>query len=189
MKRIAIISLVMTGGCLNGCTFSGKFNNPQEALGLANYKHPPGLEFKKSILGEGFTVTSEGEASCEQLDYVPVDKSVHIKGLRISSNPTALVKQLGDNAVGIKDQYAIYAATHAHESDNQTQEVLAGIQAGADIAKAFAPILAAAGGSAGGIPGTVKSGMLSGLLGGGIDPVMVKGLMSTLIGMQGKPTP
>src|SRR6185295_5058992 len=99
MKRfISILFLASLGGC----TFGGKLNNPQEALGLPNYGKPPAIRVHKGVFSANAEVSTDVDTSADAVVFDPNTGSFQIIKGKFTSNVSPLVKQLGENAVGIK---------------------------------------------------------------------------------------
>lgn len=182
MRITASLMALILGGCLGSCTFGGSLKTPQEALGFPNYGKPPGVRIQKSCFGAKAEVSSDAAAKLQKLTLNPETGQFELDGLDVSTNVTPLVTQLGANATAIKDQYAVYTAAHTKEAELQAQEVAAGLQAGADIAKAIAPLLTAPASPA------KSAGLLAGLLGGGVEPTQLIGLLGQLTGSIATPS-
>lgn len=169
---------IFFSSCLmaGGCSYAGKFEDPKTALGLPDYKTPPGVTVKKNWFGASATVTSDSGAKVKKLTYDPQTGGVEVDDLDLSTNVTPLVTQLGANSVGIKDQYAAYKEGVVQLKTIEAQEFATGVQGATDIAKALAPFLGPS------VSPAAKQGLLAGLTGGGITPKNLFALASELNG-------
>lgn len=180
--------LMLAGGCLcvvmmTGCSVSGHVPTVRESFGLPDYGKPPGVRVKKTIFGASGEVSSDSAAKLDTLTFNQQTGSFELKGLDMSTNSSAIVKQAGENATALKELYAVNVEAKLKEiemkEETKRELALAGIQAGEKLAEILAPFLnASPAGKAASMPG-----LLAGMLSKGIKPDdVVKALKPAPVG-------